>query len=240
MKIHHLFIVYLLLFMLPSLRMEAGSSRPQDIYLVIYITKTGYTGHVGIAVDNYRIVGKDTLIGKNVVTLYDTVKNYSLTYFDLWGPPEITWDQHDTDLPSRYFKLPKSSSERRITPDYFLTKGLPHSYDYPCDALVRIRTSPSKDYALKDIAESIQTEKPYFNSRQYNCTDYVILCLNRLFNTKLEATEFIPFSWSSTPNKFYQELVANFKVDLIKKAGPEVTSSFFKERIINTTFFNNN
>ena len=212
--------------------------KPDDVYLIFYTTKTGYTGHVGIAVDNYKIVIRDTVISKKKTVVYDTVKNYSLTYYDLWGPSTIRLDEHSEDLPSRYYKLPRSSAEERITPDYFLTKGLPHSYNYPCDALVRVKTGASADFKLKEIAEAIQQEKQYFNSRSYNCTDYIIQCLNRLLGIDLKAREYIPFSWSSTPNKFYRVVVSDLDVEIIKKAGPEVNESFFKERVFNTVIFN--
>lgn len=214
------------------------TAKPNDVYLIFYITKTGYTGHVGIAVDNYRIVVRDTIISKKKTTVYDTAKNYSLTYYDLWGPSTIRLDEHSKDLPGRYYKLPRSSAEERITVDYFLTKGLPHSYTYPCDALVRIKTDASADYKLREIAEAIQQEKKYFNTRSYNCTDYIIQCVNRLLGVDLKALEYIPFSWSSTPNKFYQVVVSDLEVDIIKKAGPEVNESFLKERVFNTVIFN--
>lgn len=212
--------------------------KPQDVYLIIYATKTGYTGHVGIAVDNYKILVRDTVVGDKNTVMYDTMKNHSLTYYDLWGPADIRLDELNRNMPSRYYKLPRSSAEERITVDYFLTKGLPHSYEYPCDALIRIKTSATADYTLKEIAEAIQQEKKYFNSREYNCTDYIILCLNRLLGVDLDAREYIPFSWSSTPNKFYKAVVSTLDVDLIKKAGPEVDESFFKERVLNTVLFN--
>jgi hypothetical protein len=213
-------------------------AKPQDVYLVIYITKTGYTGHVGIAVDNYKVIARDTVISGVKTVAYDSVKNQSLTYFDLWGPPTIGLDEHDKNLSSRYYKLPRSSSEETLTPDYFLTKGLPHSYDYPCDALIRIETSAAADYKMKDIAEEIQRERPYFNSRSYNCTDYVVLCLNRLFNLDIKAKEYIPFTWSTTPNKFYRIVVSSLEVDIIKDPGSEVNQSFFRERVVNTVLYN--
>ena len=226
-----------MIFMVAFLNTEV-SGKPDDIYLIFYTTKTGHTGHVGIAVDNYRIVVRDTIIGRKVSSVHDTIKNYSLTYYDLWGPSTIQLSEHDEDLPSRYYKLPRSSAEERITPDYFLTRGLPHSYDYPCDALVRIKTNPQDDFRLKNIAESIREERKYFNTRAYNCTEYIILCLNRLLGTELRAREYIPFSWSSTPNKFYTVVVSELDVEIIKKAGPEVNASFFKERVFNTVLFN--
>jgi hypothetical protein len=214
------------------------TAKPNDMYLIFYITRTGHTGHVGIAVDNYRIVVRDTVISKNRTVVYDTLKNYSLTYYDLWGPPTIGLDEHNKNLPGRYYKLPRSSAEERITVDYFLRKGLPHSYRYPCDALLKIKTDASADFELKEIAEAIQQERKYFNTRSYNCTDYIIQCLNRLLGVEIKAQEYIPFSWSSTPNKFYRVVVSDLDVDIIKDAGPEVNESFFKERVIHTVLFN--
>jgi hypothetical protein len=209
-----------------------------DIYLVIYTTKPGYTGHVGIAVDNYKIIVRDTTINKAVISRYDTVKNKSLTYYDFWGPTNINWNEHDMDLPGRYYKLPRTSAEDRITPARFLTKGLPHAYDYPCDALIRIATTPSMDYRLIQIAEELRTEQPFFNTRKYNCTDYVLRCVNRLLDDHIEAKEYIPFFWSSTPNKFYKAITSNLTVEIIKAAGDEINNSFFKERIINSVLLN--
>jgi hypothetical protein len=215
-----------------------GVAKANDVYLIIYTTKAGYTGHVGVAVDNYKIVVKDTVIDGKREVVYDSVKNHTLTYYDLWGPADIRLDQHDEDLACRYYKLPRSSAEESLTVDYFLTRGLPHSYDYPCDAMVRIQTSAVDDFRFKVIAEDIQQEKNYFNSREYNCTDYVILCLKRLLGVDLKASEYIPFSWSSTPNKFYKEVVSSLKAEIIRKPGPEVDRSFFKERVFNTVLFN--
>jgi len=228
--------LFLLIFSLAGL--SAKPNKINDIYLIVYTTKSGHTGHVGMAIDNYRVVIRDTIINKITVSQYDTVKDNTLTYYDFWGPPTINWDQHDQDLPGRYYKLPRSSAEERLTPQYFLTKGLPHSYDYPCDALIRIGTTPAIDYRLKEIAEEVQKEKTSFNTRRYNCTDYILYCLNRLFNANLEAKEYIPFFWSSTPNKFYKVITTSLTVDIVKAAGPEVNSSFIKGRIINTVLLN--
>lgn len=208
------------------------SSKTGDLYLVIYMSHDGKTGHVGIAVDNYQVFVDEVVKDGNTVVVYDTVRDYSLTYFDLWGPNDISVLDHDSNLESRYYKLPRTTAEVKITPAYFLNKGLPHSYDYPCDALIKINTTASQDSELIAIAESLQKEFPYFNTRTYNCTDYIRLCLERLFNQKINATEFIPFEWSSTPNQFYKSIISLFDVDLLKDPGELAKGSFFMERII--------
>jgi len=219
-----------MLIFLSSLNLYGTTEASKDIILVIYISKDGKTGHVGLAIDNYNIEVND-ITGKGP-SVYDTVKTYSLTYFDLWGPPEINNLDHNKNLQARYYKLPRTSAEARINVGYFLNKGLPHAYDYPADALLRIRTTPTEDFRMQEIANRIQEKNDFFNSRQYNCVDYIILCLNEMFGTKIIAKEYIPFAWSSTPNKFYLEILKNLDVEVIKDPGMGIHKSFFKERIL--------
>jgi hypothetical protein len=231
--------------MLPGLPASTNAapsdvSRINDIYLVFYISHDGHTGHLGLAVDNYYIIVRDVVRNGIAEIEYDTVRNHTLTYFDLWGPPEIRLDQHGQNLTSRYYKLPRTSAEPRITERYFLTKGLPHAYDRPCDGLLRIRTSPEQDMQMITIAESIRQRYPYFNTRSYNCVDYIIHCLNALFDTHIVAKEFIPFTWSSTPNKFYTSIGEYLDVDVIKDAGVNAQKSFVSERIFYSLFYNQN
>ena len=232
-------ILTILTILLPSTRpIAAERNAHDDIYLVIYTTKKGYTGHVGFAVDNYKVVVREEAQGAETILHYDSVKTHSLTYFDLWGPADIGVGELDQNLAARYYILPRSSSERRITVDYFLSKGLPHSYDYPCDALIRIRTTPAQDAMIKSIAETVRSEKNFFNGRSHNCTDYVLECLNKLFNKNITAKEYIPFQWSSTPNQLYKKIIESLEVEILKAAGEEVNNSFWKERVINTVIYN--
>ena len=218
----------------------SNAAEGDDIYLVFYLSQNGRTGHLGLAVDNYYIVVRDSISDGKEITVYDTIRNNSLTYFDLWGPPEIRLDQHGQNLAPRYYKLPRTSAEARITTWYFMTKGLPHAYDYPCDGLVRIRTRPAQDMEMVKIAEVVRQQHPYFNTRSYNCVDYIINCLDTLFHVDIEAKEFIPFTWSSTPNKLYTSIGEYLDVDIIKDAGLGARNSFVSERIFYSLFYNQN
>lgn len=213
--------------------------QPNDIYLIVYITRPGFSGHVGMAIDNYKILVTDEWKNGQRIIRYDTVKDGTLTYYDLWGPPEVAFGTYNKNLKARYFKLPRSSAEPKIRVQTFLNEGLPHSFDHPCDALVRIPTLPGEDYSMKIHVDTIRHQYDYFNVRQYNCTDFILKCLNRQFEKNLDAKEFIPFSWSSTPNKFYKEVVKNFEVEVIKVPGPGIDKSFYQERILNTILSQN-
>lgn len=209
---------------------------PDDIYIIIYTTKDGLTGHVGIAIDNYDIFIEDEIENGQSFSIYDTLSNGSLTYFDLWGPTDLDYKSMNKNAKPRYFKLPRSSAEERITVDYFLTKGLPHSYDYPCDALLRIRTNPKEDYDLKDSVDLIMKQFDFFNPIAYNCTDFIVKSLETHLQSTIDAKELILFSKSSTPNQLYITLTENFNVDIIKNPGNEINQSFFKERIFKMFF----
>jgi len=236
----YLITAFLAWSLIPDGEILAGTNEVDDIYLIFYLSKDGKTGHLGMAIDNYNILVRDKVINGVRFSEYDTVRDYTLTYFDLWGPPEIPLYQHSTNLQSRYYRLPRTSAEPKITVGYFLTKGLPHSYDYPCDGLLRIKTSPSLDYQMVQVAEALQRQFNYFNSRHYNCVDYIVRCLNTLFKVEIEAKEFIPFTWSSTPNKLYRNIGSYLKVEVVKDASAYADRSFFRERIFNSLFYNQN
>lgn len=223
-----LIILVFFLLVLP----QSNAEVPEDIYLIIYISKDGKTGHVGMAVDNYKVVVKEDDLPGNTASRYDTIKDNTLTYFDLWGPNDIDLSDHNKNLEARYYKLPRTSAEKKLNVDYFLSKGLPHAYDYPCDALIKIKSTPKADYELKNLASYKSVDKNYFNTRKYNCVDYINECIEEIYGIELNAKEFIPFTWSSTPNKFYKEIIEKMNVDIIKKPSEDVNNSFFKERII--------
>jgi len=217
----------LFLVLLMSMYSFRASATVQDIYIIFYASMDGETGHVGIAVDNYTIY-----INEGIDSNLDTVKNYTLEYFDLWGPNEIRWHECNKDLKANYYRLPQSSSEEKLSVRYFMEKGLPHKYNYPCDGIVKFSTTPKQDYELRNIVETIEKIHPFFNTRKYNCTDFVIKCLEGLLNISFVSKEFIPFEWSSTPNAFFTELVNKHDVEIIKRPKSKTNKSFFIERII--------
>src|SRR5690606_22911432 len=60
-----------------------------DIYLLIWFSKNGETGHAGIAVDNYKTVNKKDANGNDVLdangnVVTEQVKDGTYTYYDLW------------------------------------------------------------------------------------------------------------------------------------------------------------
>lgn len=201
-----------------------------DIYLVVYATCAGKTGHTGIAVDNYEIRIRDA--GDNWSPVNDTVKTHSLTYFDLWPKSDRKMEILKDTEPD-YFRLPNSSSERAITVESLMTYGIPHKEGYPCDGLLRIRTSPTQDYLIKVFLDRMSAEKRPFNTRKYNCTDYVLEAFNFITGQRVKAREFIPMRLSSTPNKFYKTILKEYApAEVLKDASGKVQGTFIRERIL--------
>lgn len=232
---YHLALLIAVLFRTGAALYASGAG-VQDIYIVVYVTENGRTGHAGIAVDNYRIVVRDMVENGTLISRDDTVRLGTLTLFDLWPKKDIGFGEYNENTDPIYFKLPRSSAEGRITPASLLEKGMPHHYKYPCDALLRIPTQPHEDFRLIAYIDSLQTLQPSYNARHYNCVDFIIFCLEKQFRQTLKAKEFVPLSWISTPNRLYRTCVRRLPAEVLRDPGDKVNRSFFRERIIKSLF----
>lgn len=103
-----------------------------NVYVVIYATIDGKTGHAGLAIDKYNILVYDINNDKSGYYKYDTVKIGSLCYFDLW--PEIDHFGVFTtgkNIKPIYYKLPQSTFNEDLTVNTFYYKGIPKSKANP-------------------------------------------------------------------------------------------------------------
>lgn len=217
-----------------------GASRIEkdlnDVFIIIYVTQNGTTGHVGIAVDNYSIAIRDVLENGLLVSREDTIKKGNLTFFDLWPQKDLKYGEMNRNTEPQYFRLPRSSAEPAITVETILEKGLPHRYRTPCDAMLRISTRPDEDFKLLAFIDSLPQTRPAYNARHYNCADFAVVCLQQLLHRHIRAKEFVPMSWISTPNKLYRECTRKLPVEVLRDPGKKVKHSFFKERILKSLF----
>ncbi|MCS6818572.1 MAG: hypothetical protein NZ522_01380 [Chitinophagales bacterium] len=69
----------------------------KDVYLIIWKSKQGETGHAAIAVDNYKKVEIKVIENGKEVTKTEWVKDGTVTVYDLWPekPVRMTELQHD-------------------------------------------------------------------------------------------------------------------------------------------------
>jgi len=208
-----------------------------DVYFLTYATKDGKTGHSAIVVDNYIIYVTDHLENNIIRYRYDTLKTGTLTYFDFW-PEEDHFSIINVgkDTKARYNRLPAASYDKEITIDYLKDYGIPHIRNYPCDGILLFKTSPYEDYRLVHFMDSIISLNRPFNVRRFNCSNFVLHGANYVTGRKITAKEFIPFSFSTTPNRLYLKLSKMDGMVVLADPGSKVNGLFFKERIIEMIF----
>ena len=195
------------------------------VYVIVYATLNGKTGHAGIAVDNYDIITSNHQ--------EDTVANGTLTYFDLWpSKDDFGLFSFSKDQEAVYYKLPNAIWSLPITINMLYDEGIPHREGYPADAILKLPSRPYQDFALGRHLEELMTNKRVFNPRFYNCTDFVNEGLQIIRGKKLRVKEFIPFSFTATPNKLCRELLKLAETIVIKSPHNTIDGSFFRERVL--------
>jgi len=214
----------------------------KDIYVILFATYNGQTGHIGLAVDNYNIYISEN---ENNTSEYDTLSNATLTYFDFW-PATDDFDKIRVNIPveGRFEKVPGASYEPDLTL-YKLYKSslyglLDHIGYEQTDGILRISTSPAIDYQLYQVLDSISTSERAFSVREYNCADFVEECIETVLSLDIYADEFIPYSFSTTPNKLFRKLKALPRALIIKDPGKKAEGSFWREKLVKGELLNNN
>jgi hypothetical protein len=208
-----------------ALLMSLSVAASANIYIVIYTTLNGKTGHAGIAVDNYHVIQSDNGL--------DTIRTHTLTYFDVW-PEKDEFELFDfaRDHKPVFYVLPNAIWSETITVQSLYDKGIPHREHYPCDAILKVATTASQDYKLIEYLNHEVNRTHRFNPRFYNCSDFVLNAVNTVLGKNLRAKEFIPFSLATTPNKLYRVLSRQKEFHVVKKAPSNVSRSFLRERIL--------
>jgi hypothetical protein len=212
-------------------------AKSDDVYIIYYATYNGKSGHVGIAVDNYKIRIIENVDKNNqIVSVQDSIKDGTLTYFDLW-PTNDDFDLSNIskNQPAKYYKLPTASWEDDITVNSLLEKGIPNEENYPVDGLLKIKTLASKDFKLKQLMSRIIQANKAFNAINFNCTDFVELGLKFLLKKSFNSKEKVVLFSVSTPNKFYNNLIKLPEIIIIKDAKTKSEGSFLVEKILNNT-----
>ena len=212
-------------------------AKSNNIFIVFYATAGGKTGHLGIAVDNYKIVFKEVKKSNKIIQQTDTIASGELTYYDFWpNDDDFNVSRTGTDIPGVYYKLPVSSVQNSITINSLYDSGIPHKEHYPSDGLLKIPTNWQQDQWMISFLDSTIKSNRLFNAQLFNCSDFVRLPLEKLLNTKLESSEFVLTGWSTTPNKLYQCLRKLNNIEVIKNADDKAAHSFIEQRIFYKLF----
>lgn len=226
-------IVHRVLFaLLCCLMATKAAALPAHVYIVIYATHDGKSGHAGIAVDKYEIRVTDCKNCPGGVR-YDTARTGELLYFDLWPEKDrFNKDRLNENAQPHYFRLPASSAEPAITVASLIVDGIPHEEGYPCDGLLKINTNPVQDYQFVQYLDSLIAENRLFNAWTNNCADFVERGLEYLLGQNIDADEKIAWTSATTPNRLCKAVMSLPGVKVLKDPGKLVNGSFFEERIL--------
>jgi RHS repeat-associated protein len=173
-----------------------------DVYLIVWYTKGGEIGHVGIAFDNYRteeVKDRDgTTINKDGKPLTRQVKSGTVTFYDFAGSGSPQNPDSDREGTIRQEKDIKTKDLKRLAR---------HAGMAP-DGFIQIRTTPY-------ITQSIEQENARLYERQqqgiqmtynlekFNCSDFAKASLNKIpgfmFLNGTENVNVSPNSYRSTP-----------------------------------------
>lgn len=212
---------------------SSGLSGACDVYFITYATVDGRTGHSALAVDDYNIFVHDTMLNGTLSHRYDTVRKGSLTYFDFWPEKDFFSILNiGRNTRARYNRLPAATYDTEITLNKIMRSGIPHIKNYPCDGILMLNTSPAKDRDLVTFMDSIIMLNRPFNARKYNCSDFVLSGARHVTGRRIRAREFVPFSFSTTPNRLYRKLRRIPGIKVIVDPGKKVKGFFFRERVL--------
>jgi RHS repeat-associated protein len=157
-----------------------------DIYILIWYSKDGETGHAGIAVDNYKTEKykekekyKDAN-GKTrtrEVEKERQVKDGTMTYYDLWPEKPVGDLSLQSDVKDDYNKkIIKSFDELKNT-DVSVSgergKVSENGEGRAADGIVQIGTSFDQDNAAKTKLGALQTAGKDYNACNNNCSSFV-------------------------------------------------------------------
>ena len=202
-----------------------------DVYLILYATHDGRTGHAGIAVDQYRIRVIDCADCPGGVR-YDTAATGELTYFDLWpSTDDLSYQFLFSTVPAHYYRLPTGNTELPITVNSLLRLGLPHALEDSCDGLLKLPTSPTRDFELIEFLQAkIDGDEP-FSTYTHNCADFVAAGLSFALMRPVEARERVLMRSATTPNCLWRTVAALPDARILRDPGDKVNGGFDGQRI---------
>jgi hypothetical protein len=163
----------------------------KDVYLVVWFSKDGETGHAGIAVDNYKMVEQRSESGE--ITGYAAVPDGTVTYFDLWPKAPVG----------------KTQLQKGVTPDYgagvILNKADLLATDPSAsgkvgnvsefgerrapDGVVSISSSYVDDVLLRVEAKSKISNNEQYNACDNNCSTFSQDLINTISTVNIDASQ---------------------------------------------------
>ena len=203
-----------------------------DVYVILYATLDGYTGHSAIAIEAYDIAISDSMHEGKKVFYEDTISNGKVHYFDLWTTQKsFRFPYLNKDYDALYHAYPSLGQSFSIQELFY--KGLPDGMiARRFDGLIKIKSSKAQDFRLiSKLREKVAENKAY-NLFSYNCSDFVIDALEIMDQRKIRAREFFIYRLSNTPNKLFRKLSKMEGSKVILDPKKKAKGNFIVHRIL--------
>jgi RHS repeat-associated protein len=169
-----------------------------DIYLLIWFSKNGETGHAGIAIENYKTVVKKDKDGKPILDrngkpVKEQVKDGTFTYYDLWPNKSVESDEFQSNVESDYSGGVKINSlaDLKMKDPTTHRSGQVDPEGRAADGMVRLTTSFEQDEAAKKAAVTDISNFRDYNACKNNCSTFAQRLINAAIEPNISASQLV-------------------------------------------------
>jgi RHS repeat-associated protein len=157
-----------------------------DIYILIWYSEDGETGHAGVAIDNYKTVEKkdengNTILDKDGNPVTEQVKDGTMTYYDLWPYDQVNPAYElQTNVKADYSKgvVINSLDDLKNTDPTTNREGNVSPEGRAADGIVQVPTTYDQDEAARAKAQKEVDKNRQYNACYNNCSTYTQRVLN--------------------------------------------------------------
>ncbi len=167
-----------------------------DIYILIWYSDNGETGHAGVAIDNYKSVEKkdangNTVLDKNGNPVMEQVKDGTMTYYDLWPNDPVGKTEFQSNVDADYSKGVQINSLNDLmnTDPTTQRTGNVSPEGRAADGIVQVPTDYKQDTKARSAAEKDVNKNKDYNACYNNCSSYAQRVLNAGISPNVNASQ---------------------------------------------------
>ena len=171
----------------------------KDVYLLVWKTKEGESGHAAIAVDNYKMVETKVVESGKEITKTEWIKDGTVTFYDLWPEKPVGNFALQSNVNADYNKRIVDVSDL-TKKDVSISGEIGHVSQYgesmtengfkerPADGVVKITSEYTTDTKVKAKLEAIQKSGASYNGCTNNCSTFAQYGL-KILDPKIDASQ---------------------------------------------------
>ncbi len=163
----------------------------KDVYLVVWKSKDGETGHAAIAVDNYKKAEKKVMVKGKEVTKTIWVKDGTVTIYDLWPEKPVGKTELQDNVTDDYNKRVDNVADltkKDVSVSGESGKVSEFGEGRAGDGVVQITSDYSTDTKVKAKLDAIQKSGADYNACTNNCSTFAQEGL-KVLDAKIDASQ---------------------------------------------------